>query len=167
MIDNAADQVVRTVVLHSPAEECTRQAGVELGRVVTPGTRLGLRGPLGAGKTTFVRGVAEGLGVWPGKVRSPTFTLVNEYSGGRLPLYHVDFYRIDPTALDLLSLREVLYGDGVTVAEWWDRASAEHCHLRVEFEIVGPRERVLRCALFDPRYSSWIACLEDWSRQWR
>lgn len=167
MIANVMDSPVQTVELRSPTEEFTWQAGAELGRVLQAGTRVGLRGPLGAGKTTFVRGIAAGLGVSADKVRSPTFTLINEYSGGRLPLYHVDFYRLSPTAEDLMCLREVLYGEGVTVAEWWDRIKGESCHVEVEFQIAGACERVLRCALFDPRYSSWVACLEKWRQQWR
>lgn len=85
-----------------------------------PGDVLALIGDLGAGKTCFVQGLAEGLQV-TGPVSSPTFTLVNEYQG-RLPLYHMDVYRLnDPEeALDF-GLNEYLYGQGVTVIEWADR----------------------------------------------
>jgi tRNA threonylcarbamoyladenosine biosynthesis protein TsaE len=85
------------------------------------GELIGLRGDLGAGKTVFVRGLAAGLGIDPDRVRSPSFTLVNEYRGGRLPLYHIDLFRLTPGELDRLALREYLYGQGVCAVEWFER----------------------------------------------
>ena len=86
-----------------------------------PGAVLLLSGNLGAGKTAFVRGLAEGLGVDPTEVSSPTFTLVHEYRGGRLTLYHVDLYRLDRAATDDLGLDELGVADGVLAIEWPDR----------------------------------------------
>jgi tRNA threonylcarbamoyladenosine biosynthesis protein TsaE len=86
-----------------------------------PGAVLLLSGNLGAGKTAFVRGLAEGLGVDPSEVSSPTFTLVHEYRGGRLTLYHVDLYRLDRAATDDLGLDELGVADGVLAIEWPDR----------------------------------------------
>ncbi len=80
-----------------------------------------LSGTLGAGKTAFVRGLAEGLGIDAADVSSPTFTLVHEYRGGRLTLYHVDLYRLDRTATDELGLDELGVADGVLAIEWPDR----------------------------------------------
>ena len=85
------------------------------------GDVLLLSGDLGAGKTTFVRGLAEGLGIDPGDVSSPTFTLVHEYRGGRLTLYHVDLYRLGSAATDDLGLEEIGARDGVLAIEWPDR----------------------------------------------
>src|SRR5262245_65915686 len=85
------------------------------------GEVLLLSGNLGAGKTAFVRGLAEGLGADPADVSSPTFTLVHEYRGGRLMLYHADLYRLDRTATEDLGLEELGVGDGVLAIEWPDR----------------------------------------------
>lgn len=96
----------------------TERLGETLGGLLRPGDVVLLAGDLGAGKTTFTRGVARGAGV-RGPVTSPTFTLLHEYDGGRLPVYHCDLYRW-PEGGDLseLGLPEYLYGEGVTVVEW-------------------------------------------------
>ena len=104
--------------------EATEQAGFELAACVQPGDLIGLVGQLGAGKTLFVRGIARGLDVPPEiRVTSPTFTLVNEYRGGRIPLYHADLYRIESAVeLDEIGLDELCRsGDGVVCVEWHDR----------------------------------------------
>jgi len=85
------------------------------------GDVLLLSGNLGAGKTAFVRGLAEGMGIDAGEVSSPTFTLVHEYRGGRLTLYHVDLYRLDRAASEDLGLEELGVADGVLAVEWPDR----------------------------------------------
>ncbi|MFN8625338.1 MAG: tRNA (adenosine(37)-N6)-threonylcarbamoyltransferase complex ATPase subunit type 1 TsaE [Candidatus Binatia bacterium] len=131
------------MTLHSHSEEQTHAIGVRLGRRVRRGDLVGLRGELGAGKTCLVRGLAEGLGIPPRKVRSPTFTLVNEYGGGRLPLYHIDLYRLAPSALDRVALRDYLYGDGICVVEWFERLGEDAPHLDITVVFVGPHERVL------------------------
>lgn len=99
-------------------------------------------GNLGAGKTAFVRGLAEGLGIDPGEVSSPTFTLVHEYRGGRLILYHADLYRLERTATEDLGLEELGVADGVLAIEWPDRLThALPAARRVEIEIVDERTR--------------------------
>src|SRR5882672_1641315 len=106
----------RTRQTHS--EEETTAVGRELAATLSAGDVLLLYGDLGAGKTAFVRGLAEGLGVDRGEVSSPTFTLIQEYRGGRLPLFHVDLYRIeDPREFDELGLDEI-GGEGVLTIEW-------------------------------------------------
>src|SRR5215216_3598806 len=96
---SAADDAILTA---SDAE--TEAVGAQLGTGLGPGARVLLSGDLGAGKTAFVRGLAEGLGIDPDEVSSPTFTLVQEYRGGRLPLFHVDLYRLAPGEVDDLGL---------------------------------------------------------------
>ena len=108
-----------TVATHS--EEETIAAGRDLAARVQPGDIVLLTGDLGAGKTAFVRGLAEGLGIDPAEVTSPTFTLIQEYSGGRLVLYHVDLYRLKPIEVDDLGLEELTIEGGVTAIEWPDR----------------------------------------------
>lgn len=86
-----------------------------------PGSVIALIGELGAGKTHFVKGLADGLG-YLGEVTSPTFTLIHEYLGGLMPLYHFDFYRLDsPDEALQIGLEEYLDGDGVCVVEWADK----------------------------------------------
>jgi tRNA threonylcarbamoyladenosine biosynthesis protein TsaE len=101
-----------------------------------------LSGNLGAGKTAFVRGLAAGLGIDPEDVSSPTFTLVHEYKGGRLNLYHVDLYRLNKAATDDLGLEEMGVRDGVLAIEWPDRLSHELPGARVvTIEIVDDTTR--------------------------
>ena len=97
-----------------------RALGVALGRAAVAGDRFLLEGPLGAGKTTFVQGLAAGLDVLT-PVSSPSFVIENQYRG-RLVLYHVDLYRLERVEPELWeSLEEHLYGDGVTAVEWAER----------------------------------------------
>ena len=104
---------------HSEAD--TRAIAAALAPTLLPGAVLLLSGDLGAGKTAFVRGLAEGLGLDPDEVTSPTFTLVHEYRGGRLPLVHVDLYRLDRAELDEIGLDQDLAATGVTAVEWAER----------------------------------------------
>ena len=104
------------------AEE-TRSLASTLGAVLRPGDTLCLIGDLGAGKTTFTQGLALGLGLPPDEpVNSPTFMLLAEHPGGRVPLFHFDVYRLpDSSALYDLAFDEYLSGEGVVVIEWADR----------------------------------------------
>jgi tRNA threonylcarbamoyladenosine biosynthesis protein TsaE len=103
------------------SETETAAVGRELGVTLGAGDVVLLFGDLGAGKTAFVRGLAEGLGVNRDEVSSPTFTLVQEYRGGRLPLFHVDLYRLnDPREIDDLGLDEIA-DEGVLAIEWAEK----------------------------------------------
>jgi len=107
------------------SEEETQAVARELSATLRAGDVVLLSGDLGAGKTTFVRGLAEGLGIDPLEVSSPTFTLVHEYRGNGLTLYHADLYRLESTATDDLGLEEIGVKDGVLAIEWPDRLSHE------------------------------------------
>jgi len=137
--------VTKTITTQS--EEETATVGRELAATLSTGEIVLLYGDLGAGKTAFVRGLAEGLGVHRDEVSSPTFTLIQEYRGGRLPLFHVDLYRInDPREFDELGLDEIAV-DGVLVIEW----AAKHPHppcgsIRVSIEHAGETERRIAIA---------------------
>lgn len=110
---------MKVITTHS--EEETAAAGRDLAATLSAGSAVLLYGDLGAGKTAFVRGLAEGLGIERDEVSSPTFTLMQEYRGGRLPLFHVDLYRLnDPREVDDLGLDEIT-ADGVAAIEWADR----------------------------------------------
>jgi len=106
------------------SETETTAAGRNLGGQLRAGDAILLYGDLGAGKTAFVRGLAEGLGIEADAVSSPTFTLIQEYRGGRLPLYHVDLYRLDdPREIDDLGLEEIA-AEGVLAVEWAGKLTA-------------------------------------------
>jgi tRNA threonylcarbamoyladenosine biosynthesis protein TsaE len=115
---------VMTRTTRSPEE--TRALGEQIGRVLIPGDVLALTGDLGSGKTCFIQGLAVGLEV-PGTyyVTSPSYTLINEYPG-RLPLFHVDLYRIvDAEELEEIGFVELFSGNGATAIEWADRFPGE------------------------------------------
>ena len=105
----------------SRSEEETRNVARTLATEMQPGTTILLSGDLGTGKTAFVKGLAEGLGLDPDDVTSPTFTLVHEYRGGRLPLIHVDLYRLESAELDEIGLDADLAVTGVVAVEWAER----------------------------------------------
>jgi tRNA threonylcarbamoyladenosine biosynthesis protein TsaE len=114
----------------------------ELAATLSAGDVLLLSGELGAGKTAFVRGLAQGLGIADDEVSSPTFTLVHEYRGGRVTLYHVDLYRLDRAATDDLGLDEMGVADGVLAIEWPDRLThALGPALSVRLEILDTNDR--------------------------
>jgi tRNA threonylcarbamoyladenosine biosynthesis protein TsaE len=142
----------------TPSE--TRRIGQTIGKNLQPGDVILLAGPLGAGKTTLVQGMAKGLGV-TGSVMSPTFVLARELEG-RLKMYHVDLYRLEkmPEITDL-GLDDYLYGDGVTVIEWADRAEAlwPDDHLRVDLSYSGDKARKLTVTAHGKRYHNLMDAL--------
>ena len=103
------------------SEDETIATGRTLAASLKAGDVVLLTGNLGAGKTVFVRGLASGLGIDPDAVSSPTFTIVHEYRGGRLTLYHADLYRLERTATEDIGLEELGVRDGVLAVEWPDR----------------------------------------------
>lgn len=103
----------------SPSE--TQRIGRDFGGGLPRGSVVALVGQLGAGKTQFVKGLVAGMGAGA-EVTSPTFTLIHEYTGGRLPVYHFDFFRIeDRQSAERLGLDEYFFGDGISIVEWADK----------------------------------------------
>ena len=106
------------MIFESNSAEDTFAFGQKLGREAVPGEIICLDGDLGVGKTIFTQGFAAGLGI-DDYVNSPTFNIVKEYEGGRLPLYHFDVYRIgDPSEMEEIGYEDYFYGQGVSIIEW-------------------------------------------------
>ena len=141
------------------AEE-TRVLSAQMAQGLTAGSVLVLRGDMGAGKSEFSRGVARGLGV-TGPVPSPSFTILNVYDEGRLPLYHFDWYRVeDPEELYEIGAQEYLPGSGVTLVEWAERAEDLLPEKRTEV-FIQPVTESARLILVSPcRLSAGNLCLE-------
>lgn len=130
-----ADTVTRS-------QDETEQLAESIAAGLRAGDVLLLTGPLGAGKTAFVRGLARGLGVDPDEVSSPTFTLVHEYPGGRLRLFHADLYRLGTADAEDLGLDEAGVRDGVLAIEWPDRLGhAFRGAIEVRIEVVDENSR--------------------------
>ena len=139
----------------------TERLGERLAAHAAPGDVIALWGELGAGKTVLARGVAIGLGIDEETITSPTFVILHEHFGGRLPLYHLDLYRLEQSQLGSTGWEDALEAGGVTVIEWPDRAGDElpadrvdvrlehvaETKRRVTVEPTGPRSRKLVEAL--------------------
>ncbi len=127
------------------SEEETERIGESLARSLRSGAVLLLYGELGAGKTALVRGLARGLGAPTENVSSPTFTLIQEYAGTAVTLYHVDLYRLTPREVDELGLEELVSGDGIVAIEWaerWAGRPDDACEVWIEH--VGEDRRSIR-----------------------
>jgi tRNA threonylcarbamoyladenosine biosynthesis protein TsaE len=140
-------------VVTTAAEEETAAAGERFARTLIPGGVVLLYGQLGAGKTAFVRGLARGLGAVDDEVSSPTFTIIQEYAGTSLTLYHVDLYRLEPKEVDDLGLDDLVEGGGIVAIEWAERwTSRPENAIEVRIEDRGEDRREIRIAM--PRRSS-------------
>lgn len=141
----------------------TQAVAARLAALLLPGDVLTLAGDLGAGKTTFTRGLVAALGVPEHAVTSPTFTLLHEYRGGRLPVYHADAYRLTQASdAEETGLLEVIHiGDGVTVIEWAERILAALPAERLEIELTdtGDDERTIT---FTGQGERWVRFPADW-----
>ena len=137
----------------------TQQLGQKIGASISAGTVICLTGDLGSGKTSFVQGLAMGLGVSDDYyITSPTYVLINEYPG-RYPLFHVDLYRIeDPVDFEDIGLYEILRGKGVVVVEWADKLSKNFLaeYLAIHFEILNDESRKLTISANVPKVSALI-----------
>ncbi|HLQ45987.1 MAG TPA: tRNA (adenosine(37)-N6)-threonylcarbamoyltransferase complex ATPase subunit type 1 TsaE [Planctomycetaceae bacterium] len=141
--DSSSDLVLDFL---SSSERETDAFGAMLAAVIEPGVIVALSGPLGAGKTRFVRATATALGADPTAIHSPTFVLIQEY-GGRIPVYHFDTYRLrDVAAFADLGVEEYFSGDGVCFVEWADRVTSvlPRDRLQIEVTVVGVAARQFR-----------------------
>ncbi|RED85078.1 tRNA (adenosine(37)-N6)-threonylcarbamoyltransferase complex ATPase subunit type 1 TsaE [Cohnella phaseoli] len=142
------------------SERATAAFAEALAELAFPGAVLALDGDLGAGKTHFAKAYAAALGV-AGIVNSPTFTIIKEYEGTKLPFYHMDVYRLSLEEADELGLDEYFHGNGVTLVEWASIIEPilppERLHLRLE--TTGAESRRIVCRPVGRPYEAWCARL--------
>lgn len=152
-----------TIDLVSHSSLHTERLGERLAAHAEPGTVIALWGELGAGKTVFARGIAIGLGIDEESVTSPTFIILREHFGGRLPLYHLDLYRLDQSQLGSTGWEEAIDAGGVTVIEWPDRAGNELPADRVDvrLEHVAETKRRVSIEPTGPRSGRIVDALRD------
>jgi len=146
--------------LVSTSHRHTDRLGQAIGRALRGGETIALYGPLGAGKTALVRGIAQGLGASPTAISSPTFVVIHEYYQGRLPLAHVDLYRIrSPRELESTGLIEYFSGQTVTVIEWADKGLAALPQDRIEIVLNhrAPRSRTIQLSPTGPNSDEVLA----------
>ncbi|MFB9768403.1 tRNA (adenosine(37)-N6)-threonylcarbamoyltransferase complex ATPase subunit type 1 TsaE [Lactiplantibacillus modestisalitolerans] len=152
----------KTITVTSP--EATMQLGAKLGPLLKPSDLILLDGDLGAGKTTFTKGLAASLGI-KNNVKSPTFTLIREYHQGRLPLYHMDVYRLEDGGAEDLGLDEYFDGDGVSVVEWSEFIAdlLPTTYLRITLQRSGTADdqRTIRLDPVGERYQQLVAQLGE------
>lgn len=143
-------------VKEAESESDTAAFAAALALKAEAGTVLALDGDLGAGKTRFSQAFAASLGV-PGIVNSPTFTIIKEYEGGRLPFYHMDVYRLSMAEADELGLDEYFLGEGVCLVEWASLIEPLLPPDRLHLVLVhtGPASRRIRCLPVGEKYEAW------------
>lgn len=142
---------------HNEAE--TKNIAAKLATLLVPGDLILLEGDLGAGKTTFTKGLAVGLGI-KRVIKSPTYTIIREYLDGRLPLYHMDVYRLEETGGTDLGLEEYFEGDGVSVVEWakFIPEDLPTEYLQIKLQPIGEdlAEREITFTATSPHYAELI-----------
>ena len=146
--------------LLSTSHQHTTRLGQVIGRVLRGGETIALYGPLGAGKTALVRGIAQGLDASPTAFSSPTFVVIREYYQGRLPLAHVDLYRIrSPRELESTGLIEYFSGQTVTAIEWADKGLAALPQDRIEIALNhrAARSRTIQLSVTGPKSDEVLA----------
>ncbi len=152
-----------TVRIVSHSVEETQDYARAMAKVAQAGDTILLVGDLGAGKTHFTQGFAAGLSI-PDVPTSPTFNLVCEYHGGRLPLYHFDLYRLeDASQLDDIDYWGITEGDGVSIVEWGDKfpEAAESACLTLDFSVNPKGERVIHILPATPRGAAFVSAAEQ------
>lgn len=142
--------------------QATIAYGYQLGQLLQPQDLILLDGDLGAGKTTLTQGIAQGLGI-KRPIKSPTFTLIREYQSGRIPLYHMDMYRLENSSADELGLSEYFNGDGAVVIEWsqFIKDLVPTSYLRIVLKQQQPTSRELTFQALGCRYQQLLQQFEQ------
>ncbi|GEL12861.1 atp gtp hydrolase [Lapidilactobacillus concavus DSM 17758] len=142
----------------------TESIGQQLAPLLLPGDLILLEGDLGAGKTTFTRGLAQALGV-KRAIKSPTFTIIREYRDGRLPLFHMDLYRLEHSSAEDLGLEEYFEGNGVSIVEWpeFGQDVIPEQYLRIEIKRTGESDdgRRFKLTAFGQRPTELLRALKE------
>lgn len=148
------------LLLNTKGPDETRKIGHLIGKLLKEGDVIALYGDLGSGKTCLVQGIATGVKVKEKYITSPTFVVINEYSG-KIPFYHIDLYRLSPSEIEGLGLREYISTEGTAVIEWAERAESElpEERLSVYLKITGKRTREIRLETKGERYINLIETL--------
>src|ERR1700693_3555626 len=132
-------------IVECDSPRATKMWGRRLGSILAGGELLGFTGDLGVGKTCFIKGLARGLDLYEDRILSPTFTMIQEHRG-RLPLFHIDLYRLERVALDDLGLREYLFSDAVAAVEWFERlreaSDLSHLSIRITYSTKANSRRI-------------------------
>ncbi len=147
-------------ISHSPQE--TINLGERISHFLKKGDIICLFGGLGSGKTTFVKGLASGLGVKKDAINSPSFVLIKEFKGKKHSLFHFDLYRLENLKeIFSLGIEEYLYGDGVSVIEWAERLKniSLDDFLKIEFKLKGPQQRLIQVTQQGKRYKNLLEAL--------
>ena len=141
------------LVVESHSSRETRMWGRRLGTLLEGGELIGFTGDLGVGKTCFIKGLAHGLDIPEVQILSPTFTMIQEHRG-RLPLFHIDLYRLESVTLDDLGLRDYLFSDAVAAVEWFERLREAHDlgHLSIRITYAEANSRLIEVAAIGERY---------------
>lgn len=144
-------------VVESRSTRETKTWGRRLASMLEGGELLALVGELGVGKTCFIKGLARGLSLPEEQILSPTFTMIQEHQG-RLPLYHIDLYRLEEVALDDLGLREYMFSNAVTAVEWFERLreADEMNRLSIRISYSAANSRTIEFAAVGDRYGALV-----------
>ncbi|MFC0274521.1 tRNA (adenosine(37)-N6)-threonylcarbamoyltransferase complex ATPase subunit type 1 TsaE [Metabacillus herbersteinensis] len=153
---------MKPIIFKTGQSEETSTLAMKVAALLKPGYVLTLEGDLGAGKTTFTKGLAKGLGI-KRNVNSPTFTIIKEYTDGSLPLYHMDVYRLEDSDEDL-GFDEYFNGNGVTVVEWAHHIEDQLPLKRLDIKIIrsGDDHREIT---FHPKGSEYVEMCKELSNE--
>jgi len=151
-----------TFVTESHSTHETKAWGRRLAAMLEGGELIGLLGDLGVGKTCFIKGLAHGLSLREEDILSPTFTMIQEHQG-RLPLYHIDLYRLENVGLEDMGLREYLFSGAIAAVEWFERLreAEDLSWLSVRISYAGANRRRIEFTARHPRYVNLLERLRD------